>query len=201
MPNNFHLDRRAMLFGLAGFATIAPTFGFALSDKSAATLIRKLVKDINRVINSGRPETKMYADFEKVFDKYGDVPIIARSALGYAWRQASKSQRIAYVNAFRGYMARKYGKRFREFIGGKIVVTKTRKVRSGYLVTSTVHLSGSSPFEVDWQVSDKSGQDKMFNMYIEGISLLATERTEIGAMLERRKGDIDQLIIDLKTAG
>ena len=41
----------------------------------------------------------------------------------------------------------------------------------------------------------------MFNMYIEGISLLATERTEIAAMLDRRKGNLNKLIADLKKAG
>jgi phospholipid transport system substrate-binding protein len=38
-------------------------------------------------------------------------------------------------------------------------------------------------------------------MFIEGISLLKAERTEIGAMLDRRKGDIDAMIADLKRAG
>jgi phospholipid transport system substrate-binding protein len=35
-------------------------------------------------------------------------------------------------------------------------------------------------------------------MFIEGINLLLTERTEIGAILDRNKGDIDSLIKDLK---
>ena len=35
-----------------------------------------------------------------------------------------------------------------------------------------------------------------FDLLIEGISLLKTERTEIGAMLDRRRGSIDQLIAE-----
>jgi phospholipid transport system substrate-binding protein len=50
-------------------------------------------------------------------------------------------------------------------------------------------------------VSDRSGQDKFFDMIIEGISLRLSERTEVGAMLDRRNGDIDALIQDLKQAG
>ena len=65
-------------------------------------------------------------------------------------------------------------------------------------MNSTANLPGSSPFALDWQVSDKSGASKMFNIYIEGISLLATERTEIGAMLDKRNGDLNRLIADLK---
>ena len=63
------------------------------------------------------------------------------------------------------------------------------------------YLKGQSPFEVTFQVSDRSGKDLFFNMYIEGVNLLLTERTEIGAMLDRRKGDIDALIADLQKTG
>ena len=50
-------------------------------------------------------------------------------------------------------------------------------------------------------MSDRSGRDLFFDMIIEGISLRLTERTEIGSMLDRRKGDIDALIGDLKQSG
>jgi phospholipid transport system substrate-binding protein len=50
-------------------------------------------------------------------------------------------------------------------------------------------------------VSDRSGQNKFFNMPIEGVNLLLTERTEIGAMLDKRRGNIDALIKDLLKAG
>ena len=98
-------------------------------------------------------------------------------------------------------MARKYGKRFREFIGGRLEVQGVKQVKSFYQVRTIAHLRGEAPFEVDFHVSDRSGKDLFFNMYIEGINMLLTEREEIGAMLDRRKGNIDALIRDLKTAG
>lgn len=200
MRNELSLSRRIFLLGASALAVAMPLRAMALDNKQAAELIGNLVNDLNSIINSGASESAMYVRFEQLFAKYGDVPIIARSSLGVAWRSATPSQQNAYVAAFRGYMARKYGKRFREFIGGQITVTSTKQVSSGYLVSSIAKLAGSAPFDVDWQVSDKSGQNKMFNLFIEGISLLATERTEIAAMLDRRKGNIDQLIADLKTA-
>jgi len=41
----------------------------------------------------------------------------------------------------------------------------------------------------------------MFNLYIEGISLLATERTEVSAMLDQQRGDINGLISAISSAG
>jgi len=37
-------------------------------------------------------------------------------------------------------------------------------------------------------------------MQIEGISLLKSEKTEVGAMMDRRQGDLDRVIRDLKRA-
>ncbi len=195
-------DRRQTLIGLAAGLMAAGWTSpvLALSNAAARHLIDQLVGDLNKIINSGGSKATMYREFENLFSKYADVPIIARSSLGVAWRRASAGQRRRYTAAFRGYMARKYGNRFREFIGGKIVVTGVHKVKSGYLVSSVAHLKGQAPFAVDWQVSDKSGKNKMFNLFIEGISLLATERTEVAAMLDKRRGNIDKLIRDLKTA-
>jgi phospholipid transport system substrate-binding protein len=35
-------------------------------------------------------------------------------------------------------------------------------------------------------------------MLVEGVNLLLTERTEIGALLDRHGGDFDKMISDLK---
>ncbi len=195
-------SRRTTLATLAGGAAIlmaAPAV--ALNASQARSLVDDLTAEVMRVINSGKTGAPMYREFESVFAKYADVPIIARSTLGVTWRSASSSQKKAYVAAFRGYMARKYGKRFKEFIGSDIKVTGSRKEKSFYVVDSTVRLAGTSPFQVNWLVSDKSGKDLMFNLVIEGINMLRSEREEIGLMLDKNGGNVDKLITALKKAG
>lgn len=182
-------------------ATLIPQTAFALNDAEAKVLVNLIVDDINRVISSGKPVSGMIQDFERIFRKYADVDIIARSTLGADARRISASQMAAYTKAFRGYIARKYGKRFNEFIGGRIEVNGAKKVKSWHEVISTAYLRGEPPFEVKFLVSDRSGKDLFFDMVIEGISLRLSERTEIGAMLDRRNGDIDALIEDLRKAG
>ncbi|MEO1138337.1 MAG: ABC transporter substrate-binding protein [Pseudomonadota bacterium] len=201
MMNNF--TRRSMLgTSVAGaFATLLPLPAFALTEARAKALVDQVVADINRVIASGKSVNAMISDFERIFGRYADVNIIARSTLGQDARRASSAQLRAFTTTFRSYIARKYGKRFREFIGGKIEVKGVRKVKSWHEVQSTVYLRGSSPFQVLFLVSDRSGKDLFFDMVIEGVSLRLSERTEIGAILDRNKGNIDGLISDLKRAG
>ena len=198
------VERRWVLMGGAalGFGALLPARAVqALDVKSAKVLIGNLVSEINTIINSGTSETAMYREFERVFIRYADVPIIARSALGIAARGASDDQMNAFTLAFQGYISRKYGSRFREFIGGNIEVEDARQIKSFYEVISTAYLRGEAPFEVRWHVSNKSGRDLFFNLIIEGINIVAAERTEIGALLDARGGNIDALTKDLRSLG
>lgn len=196
------IRRNFLLTGIAAAGCMAlPLPVLALTEAGARGLVDQLVGEINGVIASGKPESAMIRDFEKIFVRYADVPIMARYALGNDARSASAAQMRAFTTAFQGYISRKYGKRFREFIGGKVEVQSARKIKSGYEIRSTAILKGEAPFEVTFLVSDKSGKNLFFNMFIEGVNLLLTERTEIGAMLDRRKGNIDQLIADLNNSG
>lgn len=195
------LTRRGFGLGLGAAALMTmPRPSLALTVDEARNLVDRAIADVNRTINSGKSEAAMYGDFEAIFSKYADVPVIARSALGVAARSASKAQMSAFTKAYKGYISRKYGRRFREFIGGKIVVTDAKPVKSYFEVISVAHLQGEAPFDLRWHVSDKSGKSLFFNIIIEGVNMLASERTEIGAMLDKRKGNLDQLIQDLQTA-
>ena len=169
----------------------------ALTTKQANSLITALVEDINIIINSNKPPTYMYLDFKTVLTKYGDTKIMAQKVLGIDWRRASIRQRQDFQKAFEHYISIKYGKRFREFLGGVITVTKSRKVNSVFEVISIVELKNQAPFEVRWLVASKDGTPKMFNLFIEGINISSSEKTEIGAMLDKRKGNINQLITHL----
>ncbi|WP_323766123.1 ABC transporter substrate-binding protein [Marinovum sp.] len=173
----------------------------ALTTGRARSLVDQLVADINRALSSGLAPGAMHAEFERIFRRYADVPTIAAYALGVDGRRASAAQKRAFQEAFIGYIARKYGTRFRDFAGGRIEVDEVRQVKSFYEVSCTAHLPGEAPFAVDFMVSDNAGRDLFFNMKIEGVNLLLTERTEIGAMIDRRGGNLDGMIQDLRSSG
>ncbi|MEL6990468.1 MAG: ABC transporter substrate-binding protein [Pseudomonadota bacterium] len=198
------LDRRTVIgsaISVGFFAGIAPSVALALTEAASKALVDKIVGEINRVIASGKSESAMIGDFERIFARYADVPIIARSALGADSRRASQAQLRAFSGAFQGYVARKYGKRFREFIGGEIQVQGVRRSKNYHEVEATVFLRGESPFEVLFLVYERGGKNLFFDMVIEGVSMRIVERTEIGSMLDANNGDIDSLINAVQRAG
>ncbi len=201
MPNDPTFSRRgfAVVLAAAAALTALPRPALALTAEAAKQLVDRTVADVNRIINSGKSESAMLKDFEQLFVRYADVPTIARSVLGTAARSASKAQLSAFTTAFQGYISRKYGRRFREFQGGRIDVAEAKALKSYFEVVSTARLKGQQPFEVRWHVSDKSGKSLFFNIIIEGVNMLSSERAEMGALLDQRGGDLDRLIADLRT--
>jgi ABC-type transporter MlaC component len=91
----------------------------------AKTLVDKTVAEINATSSTrASPSKRCTAISKSCSPSYADVPTIARSVLGRRRKSASKGQMSGYTKAFQGYISRKYGRRFREFIGGRIEVPK-----------------------------------------------------------------------------
>lgn len=193
---NNSVSRRFVL-GAGAALALLPARAMAFSASEAQALIGRAVAEITTIINSGKSEAAMLKDFEAIFTRYADVSAIGQLVLGVDGRSASDAQKAAFAEAFKVYMARKYGRRFREFIGGTVKVRGTTQVKSFYEVQTMAELRGQSPFDVVFVVADRNG--KFIDMKIEGISLVKAERTEIGAMLDKRRGNLDQLIADLRT--
>jgi phospholipid transport system substrate-binding protein len=195
------LSRRQFTFAAmaASAAFAVPGAATALTVDDARALVGKTIDTVNTIINSGKSESAMIKDFEAMFAKYADVAVIARSALGPAARTASAAELAAFTKSFRGYISRKYGRRFREFIGGRIEVTDARPLKSYFEVISVAYLQGEAPFDLRWHVSDKSGKNLFFNLIIEGVNMLATERAEIGALLDKQGGSVGKLAEALKS--
>lgn len=194
------ITRRTLLSSAAGLTLLPllPQAARAQSTSQARGLVDRVVADINGVIASGQSESAMIREFERIFARYADLPTIAQSVLGPTARSVSQSQLRSFTEAFQGYIARKYGRRFREFIGGTVTVTGAQDVGRFVEVMSRIDLRGSSPFEVRFRVWDRSGSPRFIDMLIEGISLVITERQEIASMLGQRGNNIDTLTADLR---
>ena len=203
MSHEIRPTRRAVVIAscVAAGAAILPLRALALSTAQASGLVELVAAEITRIINSGQSETTMIRDFERMMARYGDMPTITQSVLGPPARTASPTQLADFADAFKAYMARKYGRRFREFIGGTVSVTGAQDTGRYIEVIGQVLLRGQAPFEVRFRVWDRSGQALFIDLLIEGVSLVITERSEIGAILDRNGGSIDAAAAALRNLG
>ena len=199
MPTRDRSRRRFLLGAVLASGLIAALRPAAAANTAEAeALVAKLAGELTALVNSGRSEGQIYAGFEGILQRYADMPAVAASALGPPWRGASAGQRQAFVAAFQGYLARRYGRQFREYRNARINVTGTRDGgKAGVLVSTMVVRPGKENIAVDWQISDRSGSARVVNLVIEGVSMLANERAQVGAILESQRGSLDGLITQL----
>ncbi len=199
---NSDLPRRTLLVaGACGAITLRMATALAADDGEARALIEAAVNDIRGAINSGLSDEALLRRFERIFLDYADVQAMARSVLGPPARTASRQQLRAFTDAFSGYMARKYGRRFRDFKDAAIEVTEVRKMKRFHEVRAIARRGGKEPLEASFVVSGRSGKFRLIDIVFEGISLLKAERVEMQALLDRQGGDVDRLVAALNGSG
>ncbi len=162
------------------------------SQQLVESLYNDLVATSMKDLSIDEQETEL----ERLFQKYVDIPIIARAVLGKSWRQANSNQRKRFINAFKTYVAHKYGRQFSEFKGTTLELVKSRDTltKAGVLVSTIVVVPGNPALKLVWQVSDGSGSLKLIDLRVEGVSMLSTERQEFRSKLKKFEGSVEDLI-------
>ena len=196
------LVRRGFLMGLMGtaLATSGPAFGLSIDQAKAH--VQKTIDDLLVLLRQSSNGKSRAPALQKIMESRANVPLWARFSAGRAWREMDKSQQNEFVGAFSQYLAVTYARRFDEYAGDpKVTIGNAIDAgKKGIVVPSPIQMGTNEPVAVEWLVSDRGGRIEVVDLIIEGISLAATQREEINAMLDKRGGDVDVLIADLRTA-
>lgn len=191
--------RRAAL-ALLGAAFAAPAGAAkALDGAQAEAFVRQVVEEAIAIVRTATAQEPRVEQMLALLRRRAAVPQIARFTAGLAWRSMSPAQQDAFVDAFETHAARAYTGVIGDYAGQTVEVTGSLDAgRRGVLVQSVVGAPGQPATRVDWLVSDREGAPQIVDVVAEGVSLSISQREEFAAMLERRGGDIDRFIADLK---
>ncbi|MEM1343614.1 MAG: ABC transporter substrate-binding protein [Pseudomonadota bacterium] len=181
---------------------IAARSAWALDETEAREHVRATVDEVLALVRAPGASSAKAGQFRAILERRAAMPQIARFAAGVAWREMNERQQSGYTDAFSHFVSTVYAKRFQEYSGEKIEIGRVRDAgRRGLVVESRVNQpGGGAPIAVEWLVSDRPGRIVVADIVIEGVSLLVTQREEIGAMLDSRGGDVERLISDLAGA-
>lgn len=196
------LSRRAALALLAASTAFAaaPGRAAALTESEAEGFVRQVVDEVTALVESGKPTAEQQGGFRALFARRAAVPSVVRFIMGATWRDMSGPQQAAMEDAFLDYVARVYTDLLASYSGQSIEIGQVQDFgRKGILVASTARGEGVEDVAVEWLVSDRGGNGpQLVDVVIEGLSMLQSQRQEFAAMLDKRGGDVDQLIADLR---
>lgn len=176
----------------------------ALSTDAATAHVRATLDELLALVNSPGDADSKAPRLQAIMEARAAMPQIARFAAGVVWREMNEDQQARFVTAFKRYLAVIYARRFQEYSGavgaGGPSYTMDGVVdagNKGILVRTLIARQEGGPVQVEWLVTDRPGRTVIADIVIESVSLLITQREEIGGMFEARGQDVEKLIADL----
>jgi phospholipid transport system substrate-binding protein len=200
------LNRRTLLAGgLAGAAltTLAgASSAWALTTDQATAHVKATIDELVTMLRQPGSAASRAPELRRIMETRGNLPQIAKFSAGRVWREMSPEQQQRFVNAFSGYVASTYSRRFDEYAGNPdIYVGRTIDAgRKGVVVETPIRQQQGAPIAVEWLVSDRGGKVEIVDLIIEGVSMATTQREEIAAKYQSRGQDVEALITDLAAA-
>lgn len=177
---------------LPGDASAQPT------DKATA-FIDGIGKDVMAVLNNAALSgSQKDSELQQLFQKTVDVDWIGKFVLGKYWRTATPAQQSRYSDSYRVFVIKSYTSKFSEYTGGETykIVSSKADGEGKYLVTMQIVRKKEAPVMIDYKLRDsEGGQLKVYDIVVEGVSLLTTQRSEFASVVSRKGLDylIDQL--------
>lgn len=203
------LKRRRMLQGTAAFLAVLSaghvSHAATTPEQDAKALVTRLVEQILQAINADGGDFGHQRRMMAVIERETNLNLLARMTLGRYWRRATVQQRKVFANVFRRYLLQSFTSRLQRYAGAglgtiddRFTVTGTKKAgKNDVVVQSLIKPPSGPPLEVDWRLRSRDGRFLIIDLVVEGVSLLITQRSEFGSVVERI--GIDGLIGELET--
>ncbi len=161
---------------------------------AARAFIEQDGRELVSVIDGLMPEAEKKVRLQQIVDNIIDVQKIGQFCLGRYWSTASASQQQQYIQLFHAVMMNSITGKIGDFRGVGFTVQRTQPRNSDTAVLTAVTRPNNEPVNVQWIVSQASGNPKIVDVVIEGTSLSLTQRSEYYSFLGHHGGDVDALI-------
>jgi len=188
---------KTKLFGVLLFVFLFIVFSLNVADATtgpATQAIQKPIGDIIAVLED--PIYKNGTRFIEQRDKikaiavpYYDFPAIAQATISRSnWNRFSDSEKIEFINVFTTFISNLYAEQLQANYGGEEVQFIAEQVKSStkvYVKSIVVQKNGTKT-PIDYSLWLKDGRWKIYNVFVEGTSLLGNYRNEFDRVLAKQ---------------
>jgi phospholipid transport system substrate-binding protein len=163
--------------------------------------VKKVTEDVLASIKSdkqlaaGDKQKALKVAEEKVLP-YIDFEEATRLAVGRAWSQATPEQKKRLVSEFRNMLVRTYSNAIESYQGQTLKVLPARGGKQDAKDEATVRTqfvrAGGQPLPIEFQMRKTEKGWKVYDIAVEGVSLVLTYRSEFDSVVKQE--GIDGLI-------
>jgi phospholipid transport system substrate-binding protein len=168
-------------------------------DRAPDELVKNTTQEVISVIKQDRDiqsgdRNKIYALVDEKVLPHFDFKRMSQLAMGKNWRQTTPEQQESLIKEFRSLLVRTYAVSLTQYRDQKIEYKPLKLEPDAKDATvKTIFLqSGREPIAVDYGMHKSAAGWKVFNITIEGVSLVENYRGTFNEQI--RKSGIDGLI-------
>ena len=168
-------------------------------DVAPDELVKNTTLEVIAVIKQDRDiqagdRAKIYALVEEKVLQHFDFRRMSQLAMGKNWRQATPEQQEAIIKEFRSLLVRTYAVSLSQYRDQKIEIKPTKLDADAKVATvkSLFLQNGREPVTVDYVMYKLPAGWKVFNITVEGVSLVENYRSTFNEQV--RKSGVDGLI-------
>lgn len=120
---------------------------------------------------------------------------MARVLLGPYRRRANEEQIKSFEVALEDYVVYTYAWRFTAYSGQKFETGRVKDGRRGAKVVESqlYPKNNAPPILVEWYVEDIDGNWRIFDIVVESVSMVVTQKAEFQSVLSSNNGSVDAL--------
>jgi phospholipid transport system substrate-binding protein len=140
---------------------------------------------------------------ENIFKDNVDFPWVGRFVMGRFWRTATPEQQTRYIAAYQTFLIKHYASRFTEYTSGSFKITGSNEGEPNeYTVNMQIVANDASepPIVIDYKVRKEKASFKVFDIIVEGVSLITTQRSEFASVLNSKGVDGLTAMLESKSA-
>ena len=192
------LSRMGVLIG----ASVACAFSVAISSpvraESDPAVVR--VETLNEALVTAARRHDLTSDrLRPLLQQAFNLPIMAQLAVGQAWGGLSATEREEVLSSLLRYTEARYIHEFKGFSSQTLVVDPNVQVRGlDHLVRAEVREPGEAPTKLGYRLRDFGGAWKIIDVFYEGVSQVATQRSDFASALA--SGGASALVLRLDQA-
>ena len=177
---------------------LVSTASFAAGSDDARGFVDGLASQALAIVKdntASKPDKQ--AKLETLFGDSVDIDWVSRFVLGKYWRQATEPQKMLYKERYKAFLIKHYTSKFSDYTNESYRINKVIDQGGGEYQLTMEILRGRNPSViVDYRVrSMPEGGFKMFDLSVEGVSLITTQRSEFSSVVSRK--GLDYLISQL----
>lgn len=164
-----------------------PLHGFAATPmETVKTGVDKVLATLTDPAFKSKSKDEQVTELTQVVGTIFDFQELSKRTLGREWRKMSDAQQKEFVELFRDLLQGVYADRLLAYSDQKVIFDKENMLRKGTAeVQSYLQTSDGKKIPLFYRLTDKSGSWKVYDVIIEGVSMVKNYRTQFREILAK----------------